>query len=199
MISHLRGTVLSFTPSSVTLLVGGVGYAVTLTKTTFVTCGQELALAISFCWHQEQGPHLYGFLSTGEKVLFEQIISCSGIGPKLAIALLGAMTPQQIVQALVMGDVKTLSSISGIGTKKAELLIMHLKDKVGKLSLGASEGHTSDVMEKLHKISDVLSSLNYSRQETTQALEYLKQQGILETSPFEDCLRKTLSFLAKRL
>ena len=84
-------------------------------------------------WNQDNGPTLYGFNSILEKTVFLLIISCSGIGPKIGLAVLHHLEPATFVQAIIEENIKVLSSISGIGAKKAEQICVALKHKVAKL------------------------------------------------------------------
>ncbi len=151
-------------------------------------------------WNQEQGPSLFGFLSELEKTVFLLIISCSGIGPKIALAALGELTPAQFLQAIQEGNTKALSSVSGIGAKKAEQMILNLKDKVTKLIQTQGIIGTSDETNALAQwsnVTQVLQSLNYSKGEIEAAMRYIGKECAGRSLPFDELLRKALSFLSK--
>nr|MBA3955031.1 Holliday junction branch migration protein RuvA [Candidatus Dependentiae bacterium] len=179
--------------------VSGVGFNLSVADEHAFTVGQKQELQVYFHWNTEQGPQLFGFTSKLSKTVFSLIISCSGIGPKIGLAALAQLSPESFLQAILLNDIKTLSSLSGIGTKKAEALVLCLKDKVSKLdvttvSMPGSEGQT---LKYFKQVSDALSSLNYSRSEIAGALEFVKKNST-DTSKFDEMLRKALSFLSKK-
>ena len=144
-------------------------------------------------WHQENGPSLYGFDSKDAKLVFMLLIECNGIGPKAAISILNQAEGSNIITAIAEKDSKFLSSLSGIGAKKAEQIILTLHAKVTKIindgiiNLATGQTYITDLIS-------VLQSLSYSKVEVDQALNYLRA---LENKPagFDDALRKSLSFL----
>ncbi|MBA3751457.1 Holliday junction branch migration protein RuvA [Candidatus Dependentiae bacterium] len=198
MISWLHGTVIESSAYALTVDVRGVGYSVTVVDYRLYSPGSTITLYIYFHWNQEQGPHLYGFNDLFSKDIFVAIISCSGCGPKIGLAILSHMKPQEFVQALIMADVKALSKVNGIGQKKAELIIMHLKDKIARFTpqVGVEE-HLS--LKKLTQVQGALEALHYKQSEISGALEYVHTNSDIEGSSFDELLRKALSFLAKRL
>jgi holliday junction DNA helicase RuvA len=162
------------------------------------TLNKETELHVYFHWNQDNGPQLYGFTSESAKAAFMLVISVSGLGPKIGLVLLNTLTPEQLLQALAFGDTKALSSVSGIGPKKAELMIMQLKEKASKLAPLATTGTEGVVFVKVKEVSEALVSLNYSRPEISSALDFLKTTASFETASFDELLRKALAFLAKR-
>lgn len=184
---------------SIHIQVGPIGFAVFVPNETIYLVGQDISLEIYFYWNQENGPQLYGFESILEKQVFSLIISCSGIGPKIGLAALNQLSPEQIINYILSGDIKSLSKITGIGAKKAELIITQLKDKSFKLSskipvMANNLGH------KLKLLSDILGSLNYTTSEVKIALDNIKKAGPDFSGPetsIDDLLRKSLMFLVK--
>ncbi len=199
MITSLTGIVKEIAPRFIVIDIGGIGFGTWVADEQIFTLGQSTSVIIYFHWNQENGPQLYGFTHQAARVAFCLIISCSGLGPKIGLAVLASMTPQQFFQAIMLADTKALSSINGIGLKKAESMIMHLKDKVAKLSPVDSQSFQGSRLTTIKEVSDALGSLNYSRQEITAALQYVKEQCEIEKCSFDELLRKGLSFLAKRL
>jgi holliday junction DNA helicase RuvA len=197
MITLLSGSIKELAPQSLTLIVGGIGFAVVVPDERLFYLNQDIVLQIYFHWNQETGPQLYGFTSTLARTVFMLIISCSGLGPKMGLAILAQITPEQFLQAIMLADVKALSSITGVGPKKAESMVMQLKDKVAKIN--PTEVKTSEglILSRIKEVADALSSLNYSRTEIAMALDHVKKNCDLETSSFNELLRKALSFLAK--
>jgi holliday junction DNA helicase RuvA len=198
MISYLHGTVHGSKPPLVTLVVNGIGFAVHIPARYVVQKGAQVSLEIYCHMTQDHGMQLYGFETIDEKMVFAHIIGCSGLGPKIGLAVLGSLTPALFVSAVLSGDVKTLSGIDGIGAKKAESMVMQLKDKVAKLAITQDGLPGSQSMGHVKQLSDVLGSLGYSRQEITAALEHLRQNGLLQQASFEEIVRKGLGFLSKK-
>ena len=132
MIAHLRGTLLAKHPNQAIVETAGVGYDVTISVPTFSdlpSLGSEVALYIH-THVREDLIALYGFLRDSEKLLFEKLITVSGIGPKLAITILSGMAADEMVGAIRGNDVARLTRIPGIGKKTAERMVLELRDKL---------------------------------------------------------------------
>ena len=132
MIAHLRGKLLAKHPNQAIVETGGVGYDVTISVPTFSDLpgvGGEVALHIH-THVREDALALYGFLRSGEKALFEKLITVSGIGPKLAITILSGMAADEMVNAIRGNDIARLTRIPGIGKKTAERMVLELRDKL---------------------------------------------------------------------
>jgi Holliday junction DNA helicase RuvA len=150
-------------------------------------------------WNQENGPTLFGFKDLIEKELFTLIISCSGIGPKIALAILDHLGPHAFVEAVQMGDHKALSGVSGIGGKKAEQIIFNLKNKVDALAKTGKITHRSATMTHWNTVSQALESLHYSRPEIQNALDYAKEKlAGSTTASFDQLMRHALAALSKQ-
>ena len=132
MIAHLRGTLLAKHPNQAIVETAGVGYDVTISVPTFSdlpSVGSEVALYVH-THVREDVIALYGFLRDSEKLLFEKLITVSGIGPKLAITILSGMAADEMVGAIRGNDVARLTRIPGIGKKTAERMVLELRDKL---------------------------------------------------------------------
>lgn len=197
MIAYLSGTVHDVRIPYVTIIANGIGFAVQVPAKYTIQKGGALALEIYSHTTQDNGVQLFGFENIDEKNVFMLIIGCSGLGPKIGLAVLSALTPTLFVSAILTSDVKGLSSVEGIGPKKAESMVMQLKDKVSKLALDQKEITTG--AGNVKQLSDVLASLGYSRSEITLALEHLRQGGLLQQASFDELVRKGLGFLAKKV
>ena len=132
MIASVRGPVAHVGLDHVVVEVGGVGMLVHTTPATASTCrrGSEASLATSLVV-REDSLTLFGFSAPAERDMFETLQTVSGVGPRLALAMLSVMGPDQLALALSSGDTKALTTIPGIGTKSAERLVLELRDKVG--------------------------------------------------------------------
>ncbi|GMU63813.1 MAG: Holliday junction ATP-dependent DNA helicase RuvA [Acidobacteriota bacterium] len=138
MIGHLRGKLAAATPERVLLDVGGVGYQVHVSLTTFseldrAGLGAEVALFVHTHVREDQLA-LYGFWSARERELFERLIAVSGIGPRLAQVVLSGLAVDDLVAALAAGDLARLTRIPGVGKKTAERMVVELRDKLQALA-----------------------------------------------------------------
>ena len=141
MIAHLYGTLLSKQPNSVIVDVGGVGYELIIPVSTFYELedtGANTQLRV-YTHVREEVLQLYGFKTARERELFLQIISVSGIGPKIAITLLSGMGANEIIASIRTNNLARLTSIPGVGRKTAERLVVELRDKIMALSSPALE------------------------------------------------------------
>lgn len=198
MLNMISGTVSGFEGGMVTIDTGLLGFGVTVPSTTQCIIGKKIKLFVHMHWNAEQGPSLYGFVNELDKTVFLLIISCSGIGPKIALAALGQLGGAVFVQAVQQGNQTMLSKISGIGAKKAEQMIVQLKHKVSKLLSAGVQFEGAEHIMDLHNVSEVLTSLNYSRSEVNNTLAWLKDQNKGVEVPFDKLMRQALSFLAKK-
>ena len=160
-ICHLRGTVLEKTPAGIVLECGGVGYALTVPLSTFdrlPATGQEASLEIHHLV-REDDQLLFGFATERERTFFRALLGITGIGPKLALAVLSGLTPGELAAAIAEGDVRRLSSISGVGKKTAERIIVELKDKIDPLEAMALRGKERGEAEAPPALRDAILSL----------------------------------------
>lgn len=200
MIDLLCGHVKAINSSHLTLMINGVGYAVFVPEISSFLVDQQVTLYIHFHWNQENGPSLYGFEDPLEKQIFQLIISCPGIGPKIGLAALSKMPAATFVAAIVGEDVKALSSISGIGLKKAEGMLVYLKNKVEKLVLEQPQVIAgNNAARYFTELSQALTALNYSRMEVSAALDHVRSLEESKNLIFDGLLRKALVYLSKRV
>lgn len=135
MISFLRGRFVEKTPTHVWLDVNGVGYELHISLNTYSKIQQkEEGLLYTILLIREDAHLLYGFSDLSERDLFQQLISVSGVGASTARVMLSYLKPDELIQAIVQGNVKALESIKGIGKKTAERLVLELKDKLAKIA-----------------------------------------------------------------
>ncbi len=153
MIGRLRGSLLELNETVAVIDVGGVGYEVE------VTTGAAAALAaareqVDLYTHfiaREDAQTLYGFADAAERDLFRSVIKISGVGPKLALALLSAVTPQQFATAVDHGDIAAITRVPGIGKKTANRLLVELRDRLDALPAAVADGSQAarDAMQAL--------------------------------------------------
>jgi holliday junction DNA helicase RuvA len=175
-----------------------MGFAVHVVDVAAFVVDEEVELYIHMHWNQEQGPSLYGFRSLEEKELFVLIIGCSGIGPKMALTILSQTDANTFVGAIQTGDIKTLSQLKGVGSKKAEQMVLQLKNKVASFVSSHALSFVG-MTQHLGQLSEVLQSLNYSRLEIQRVLSYMRAQEWESKPSFDQVMRQALSFLAKKV
>jgi Holliday junction DNA helicase RuvA len=136
LIAHLTGKILQKQPNCVVLDVGGVGYEVTIPLSTFYELG-EIGSEVSLNIHtyvREDSIQLFGFRTAREKALFLKLMAVSGIGPRLAIAILSGMPASELIPAICNNDLAKLVAIPGVGRKTAERIVIELRDKLKALA-----------------------------------------------------------------
>ena len=199
MIAQLRGRLVRKETQEAVVDVQGVGYRVTIPLSTFYRIGepgQEVTL-LTHTHVREDTLALFGFLTPTEQALFERLISVSGVGPKVAIAILSGIEAPDLVAALRASDVARLTRIPGVGKKTAERLVLELKDKVQ--GLAATEPEAPAAAPAGTSKEDLVSALvhlGYSRPEAEKGVDRaLKDDG---AGRFEDLLRRSLRILSGR-
>jgi len=130
MISRLRGTIAARTPAGLVLDVGGVGYLVSATPRVDGRVGEE-AIVETYLVVRDDALQLYGFGSADERELFELLLGVSGVGPKVALAIVSGSSPADLRRAIVLDDTARFEAIPGIGRKTAQRVVLELKEKVG--------------------------------------------------------------------
>ena len=199
MIAFLRGRVLEKQPNRIIIDVQGVGYELHVPLSTYYDVGDEGAdVAIRVYMHvREDALQLYGFLTDLERQLFERLIGISGIGPKLAIAVLSGVDSRELVAAVQRGDVARLTAIPGIGKKTAERIVLELRDRLSQLAVlpvGTTPAATGADRLRGDLVS-ALQNLGYHRPQAEKAVE-----STLASTPdatFEHALRHVLRELMR--
>ena len=174
MIAFVRGTVADLTLGSAVLEVGGVGLELNCTPRTLATLrvGGETTLPTSMVV-REESLTLFGFLDDDEKQVFELLQTASGVGPKLAQAMLAVHTPDELRRAVTAEDVKALTTVPGIGQKGAQRIILELKDRIGAPTGGHSLRPTRPAAEDAWRdqVRAGLVGLGWSVKEADNAVE----------------------------
>lgn len=178
MIASVRGPVTHVGLDHVVVEVGGVGMLVHTTPATASTChrGTEATLATSLVV-REDSLTLYGFGETAERDMFQTVQTVSGVGPRLALAMLSVMGPEQLAAALSAGDSKALTAIPGIGAKSAQRLVLELRDKVGAIrgaGVATASGSVAVVPGQepwRGQVAEALVGLGWSAKQAGDAVE----------------------------
>lgn len=199
MIAHLRGSVLEKHPNLAVLEAGGVGYEVHIPVSTFTRLpdvGAEAKLRIHM--HvREDAMLLYGFHTAEEKLLFEKLITVSGIGPKVALTALSGIAPAELVQAIRSGDIAKLTRIPGVGKKTAERMVVELRDKLEAtlegtpVAVAVSHGALLTDLEL-----DLISALvNLGSQRPAAEAAVRKARATVPGDDFEKLFRKAMELV----
>lgn len=190
MIGHLQGKLVEKTPTQVVIECGGVGYEVHISLHTFsLLPATDFVKLFTHLQIKEDSHTLFGFVEKSEREIFKMLLSVSGIGASIARTMLSSLEPKQIINAIGSGDVGTIQTIKGIGSKTAQRVILDLKDK----------------MLKLYDLDEVsMSQSNTNRDEALSALEVLgfvrkASEKIIEKIVKEDPEASVESIIKKAL
>lgn len=194
MIARLNGTLAEKTPGRIIVDVQGVGYDLQVPLSTFYVVGEPGGgVALRVHTHvREDVIALYGFATRLEQELFERLISISGIGPKLALAVLSGIEPPDLVRAIAAQDVPRLMAIPGVGRKTAERIGLELKDRMPP-SLQAAADAAKPAAPEDQLRADLLSALlnlGYQRGPAEKAIE--KELRLAPGARFDEALRAVL-------
>lgn len=199
MFYYLNGTVTVLEPNLAVLDVGGVGYACHTTGYTLsqLQKGKQQKL-YTYCYIKEDAFDIFGFATREEQKLFLHLISVSGVGPKAALSILSATTPDQFLLAVMTGDEKTLTRAPGVGKKLAQRIILELKDKLTG-QLPELESASPAVLAavpggKAAEASAALAALGYSQSEIGVALKGVD----VETLSVEEIIRAGLRAMVRQ-
>ena len=196
MIAHLRGKLLAKHPNQAIVETSGVGYDVTISVSTFSdlpALGTEVALHIHTHVREDQLA-LYGFLRPSEKLLFEKLLTVSGIGPKLAITILSGMPADEMVGAIRGNDVARLTRIPGIGKKTAERMVLELRDKLPEANSSAAPAAAA-MSTTEEDVLSALMNLGYQRASAEKALAAVANESGAKS--FDSLFRSALGRLSK--
>jgi Holliday junction DNA helicase RuvA len=200
VIAQLRGRILEKHPNRVIVDVNGVGYDVFVPLSTFYVLG-EAGGDVTLRTHthvREDALALYGFATLLEQELFERLIGVSGIGPKLALAVLSGIEPLELIRAIERGDIARLTAIPGVGKKTSERLVLELKDRLPRPHVvavaigGEATEMASDVRDD---VLSALVNLGYHRPLAEKAVASAVKS--VPDAGFERTLKQALRELAK--
>jgi holliday junction DNA helicase RuvA len=195
MIGRLNGTLVAKHPPQITLDVGGVGYEVDVPMSTFYALpatGQTVQLVTHYVV-REDAHLLFGFATEEERAAFRQLIKVTGVGPKVALAVLSGLTVAELNQAVVLQDVKRLTRVPGIGNKTAERLLLELRGKVVAAGASAGASGIAAVSSPANDVINALLALGYNDKEAAAAC-----RDLAPDLPINDAIRAALKNLAKK-
>ncbi len=197
MIAFVRGQVAALTLSSAVLEVGGVGLELMCTPGTLATLRPgHLATLPTSMVVREDSLTLFGFVDDDEKATFELVQTASGVGPKLAQAMIAVLSPDDLRRAIATDDVKTLTRVPGIGQKGAQRIILELKDRIGSPTSGRATSPASAVPPWRDQVEQGLVGLGWSTKDAEAAVESVAPEAG-DTPDVGALLRAALRSLSK--
>jgi Holliday junction DNA helicase RuvA len=178
MIAFVRGQVAALTLNSAVIEVGGVGLELMCTPNTLATLrtGHTATLPTSMVV-REDSLTLFGFADEDEKQVFELVQTASGVGPKLAQAMLAVLTPDAVRRAVAGDDVRTLTAVPGIGQKGAQRIILELKDRLGGPVSSAGAASVAAAEPWRDQVQQGLLGLGWSAKDADRAVEAVSDQA----------------------
>ncbi len=194
MIASLTGKIETISADAAVVNVGGVGFKVfmpTSALSTIGTPGKEVKV-FTHTHVREDNITLFGFPTSEELWIFEILLGVTGLGPKLSLGLLSALTPEQLTMAIASGSTDLLETVKGIGKKVASRIILELKEKIGAGLAISPAAHISD---ENADVLGALTSLGYSAAEAVKAVTSLPADPKLK---LEDKVKLALQYLGKR-
>jgi Holliday junction DNA helicase RuvA len=202
VIAHLRGSILEKHPNRIVIDVNGVGYDVFVPLSTFYGLGDaDAPIALRIHTHvREDAFVLYGFATQLEQELFERLIGVSGIGPKVALAVLSGIEPQEFIRAIERGDLARLTAIPGVGKKTSERIVLELKDRLPRAHTAAAAAGVAAAEAPVVRddVVSALVNLGYHRPLAEKAAEAaIKTIGSTADASFERTLKQALREVAK--
>jgi Holliday junction DNA helicase RuvA len=198
MIGSLRGRISSKTPPQLTVEVGGVGYELEAPMSTFFhlpAVGQEVKLLTHFVV-REDAQLLYGFATEDERRLFRSLLKVSGIGPKIALALLSGISVEGFITCVQNQDVAALVRVPGIGRKTAERLLVEMRDRLKPAGEGAETGAAMMMMPGASPEVEAFGALVALGYRPAEATRLLKAAGP-GTQTTEELIRRALQSAAR--
>ena len=198
MIGRLTGLVIESTPGQLLLDVGGVGYEVEISLTTYAHIlevqGLETQRQVTIHTHlvvRDDAHLLYGFASVGERVMFRTLIKVNGVGPRMALGILSGLDSASFARAVVGNDVKALTALPGVGKKTAERLIIEMRDKVDSFDVSGSDNPSTMTSNVTEDAESALIGLGYRPQEAARALSLVSDPA----EDVESLIRQALKLL----
>jgi holliday junction DNA helicase RuvA len=191
MIDIVSGEVVSTDKSSVVILVGGIGFRVNVPKTVFdvIEGPGHAATLYTHLAVREDSLTLYGFITEEDRTLFDILLSVSGVGPKMALAILGTISIDHLRNAVAREEADVLTRVPGVGKKTAEKIVFELKNK-----LGAAVAHgLSPINDTDSDVIDALTGLGYSVVEAQSAVQRIPRDA---PKDFESRFRLALEYFA---
>ena len=200
MIEYIQGRLVNKKPTGVIVDANGIGYNINITLTAYEklpSVNEDVKITVHF--YVKESPMsliLYGFADEGEREVFRQIISVSGIGPKTAMSMVSAINYRELTELISKGNYMPLTKISGVGKKTAERLAVELKDKLSKSEAGFDVSRFSiDTSTDIGKMSGIISALinlGYNRVEADSMVKKMASNSNFMEMPVEEIIKEIL-------
>ncbi len=197
MITFLEGKLVDKHPTRVVISVSGVGYEVFIPLSSYdhLPASGHSCRILTHHYVREDAHILYGFVTTGERHMFELLLTIAGIGPKIALSALSGLSVRELKAAVVESDIARLNSISGVGRKTAERIVIELRDKLteGEALEALSDDHkmaSGDI--RMHDAVLALISLGYKQADAQKMIRQVLASGA-EDKNVEDIVREALT------
>ena len=203
MIGRLTGLVIESAPGQLLLDVGGVGYEIEISLTTYAliletqgleTLGLETKRPVTVHTHlvvRDDAHLLYGFASMGEREMFRTLIKVNGVGPRMALGILSGLDSASFARAVIGNDVKALTALPGVGKKTAERLIIEMRDKVDSFDVSGSDNPSTMTINVIEDAESALIGLGYRPQEAARAVSGVSDPA----EDVESLIRQALKLL----
>lgn len=198
MLHYIKGTLAMKTESQIVVEAGGIGYEITVPANSSVYLakdGEEITVFTAMMV-REDDISLYGFGSKSELDTFRKLITVNGVGSKAAIAILSAMPLNEVHQAIILEDSKSLTRANGIGKKTAERIVLELKDKFGQIEDAALPNgndisiESGDNADNRAEAANALMALGYSKGEAVNALASVKETDLTVEEYIKQALKR---------
>jgi holliday junction DNA helicase RuvA len=193
MIGRLTGLVIELGPGQLLLDVGGVGYEVEISLTTYTGISETEGPATvhTHLVVRDDAHLLYGFSSIGEREMFRTLIKVNGVGPRMALGILSGLDSASFARAVSSDDVKALTALPGVGKKTAERLIIEMRDKVDSFDVSGSGNPSTMTANAMEDAESALIGLGYRPQEAARAISLLSDPA----EDVESLIRQALKLL----
>lgn len=192
MIVRLQGTLIGRQPPSLTIDVGGVGYAVEAPLNVFdrLPADGEPVTVLTHLVVKEDGHTLYGFISEADRSLFRELLKVSGIGPRLALAILSGVSGDDFALMVSAGDSQALTRLPGIGKKTAERLILEMRGRIS--DLGGETGAAGGALSAEAEAREALTTLGYSSSEALKMIKSVDDRDVPAEALIRSALKKKM-------
>ena len=193
MIGRVTGLLIESAPGQLLLDVGGVGYEVEISLTTYAQV-LETEGPVTVHTHlvvRDDAHLLYGFASIGEREMFRTLIKVNGVGPRMALGILSGLDSASFARAVTGNDVKALTALPGVGKKTAERLIIEMRDKVDSFDVSGSDNLSTIINSVIEDAESALIGLGYRPQEAARAVSLVSDPA----EDVESLIRQALKLL----
>jgi Holliday junction DNA helicase RuvA len=197
MIEFIRGRLHGKQPHRVVIEHKGIGLEILVpfsTSSRLGAVGSEVELICHLHWRQEDGPQLFGFFAEDERQLFRLLNQVNKVGPKLAINIMSATTPEAFASMILSEDITRLTALKGVGPKLASRLVVELKEGIAKLGIGAAQAVEAESATAIPFEADVreaLENLGYTGKEIAQSLKRVAK-GLTPDATIEETIEAVL-------